>query len=310
LKESGLVQERREGGFTYYSTSSSSTWGRASALPTAAPPPDGLEPVWRALSAQFAASAADPVLRADDARLQEVLRLRKESFATHGGAERQLVPGRSWPAWARALGLLLPPLDVADIGCGDGYLTVETARWARRVVAIDHSREVLARARTLADRRGAGNIAWKRGELEALPLEDASVDVALLSQALHHAGDPSRALAEAVRILRPGGRVLVLDLRRHAEEWVRDRLGDRVLGFADDELAALLADAGLRDVRVRVGARHEGDPFTVLIACGTKGSGSGGLRRPSPAARRSRAATRGAATPRGGQGAPLPKTDN
>ena len=150
------------------------------------------------------------------------------------------------------------------------YLTIETARWARRVVAIDRSREVLGRGRELAARRGVANITWKRGELESLPLEDVSVDLALLSQALHHVEDPPLALREAVRILRPGGRVLILDLRRHDQEWVRDRLGDRILGFDDDELAGMLKEAGLTDVRVRVGARLEGDPFTVLIAAGTK----------------------------------------
>jgi SAM-dependent methyltransferase len=257
LKESGLVQEQREGGFTYYRAASDGG-------------PRDHRAVWEALSEQFAASAGDPAVRADEARLKEVLRLRKESFATHGGTGRQLVPGRSWAAWSRALGLLLPPLDVADLGCGDGYLTIETARWARRVVAIDRSREVLGRGRELAGRRGVGNIIWKRGELQALPLDDASADVALLSQALHHVDDPSLAVREAVRILRPGGRILILDLRRHDQEWVRDRLGDRVLGFEDDELAAMLTDAGLGDVRVRVGARLDGDPFTVLIAAGTK----------------------------------------
>jgi SAM-dependent methyltransferase len=257
LKESGLVQEQRDGGFTYY---------RAAADEGAR----DHRAVWDALAEQFAASAADPAVRADEARLKEVLRLRKESFATHGGTDRQLVPGRSWAAWSRALGLLLPALDVADLGCGDGYLTIETARWARRVVAIDRSREVLGRGRELAVRRGVDNITWKRGELESLPLDDGSTDVALLSQALHHADDPPRALREAARILKPGGRILILDLRRHDQEWVRDRLGDRVLGFEDDELAGMLKDAGLTDVRVRVGARLDGDPFTVLIAAGTK----------------------------------------
>ena len=77
-----------------------------------------------------------PPVRADEARLQEVLRLRKENFDTHAGPDtrdaRQLVPGRSWAAWSRALGLLLPPLTVADLGCGEGYLTIEAARWASR----------------------------------------------------------------------------------------------------------------------------------------------------------------------------------
>jgi SAM-dependent methyltransferase len=268
LKENGLVHEQREGGFTYYSASGAGH--------------DGLEAIHAALAAQFAASAADAVVRADEARLKEVLRVRKESFATHGGADRQFVPGRSWAAWSRALGLLLPALDVADIGCGDGYLTIETARWARRVVAVDRSREVLARARELAARRGAGNIAWKRGELEALPLDDQSVDVALLSQALHHAERPEVAIAEAVRVLRPGGRVLVLDLRTHGESWVRERLADNVLGFDDRELASLLERGGLSDVRVRVGARLDGDPFTVLIACGTRVGGEPLQRQARP----------------------------
>jgi ArsR family transcriptional regulator len=92
----------------------------------------------------------------------------------------------------------------------------------------------------------------------------------MLSQALHHAQNPSRAVAEAARITTPGGRVLVLDLRAHQEEWVRAKLGDRRLGFDDDELARMLKAAGLIDVKVGVGARKAGDPFTVLIASGTK----------------------------------------
>src|SRR5207237_10219641 len=105
---------------------------------------------------RFGTSAAGKVGRADDARLQEVLRVRKENFETHGDA-RQLVPGRSWAAWARALGHLLPSLDVVDIGCGEGYLTLEAARWARTVVGIDRSDEVLERAKSLAQRRHITN---------------------------------------------------------------------------------------------------------------------------------------------------------
>jgi ArsR family transcriptional regulator len=140
------------------------------------------------------------------------------------------------------------------------------------VIAIDRSPEVLKRARALAARRRVSNVAWKRGELEKLPIADESVDVALFSQALHHAADPARALAEGVRILSPGGRVLVLDLREHDQAWVRERLGDRWLGFSREQLSALLAGAGLVDVRVSVGARRSGDPFTVLIASGVKPS--------------------------------------
>jgi len=256
LKDAGLVEEQREGGFAFYRVRP------AEAL-------NGLRATWELLQRQFAEAAGEPAHRADDSRLKEVLRLRKESFATHGGTERQLVPGRSWAAWARALALLLPPGIVADLGCGEGYLTIEAAQWARRVIAIDRSPDVLARARALAKRRDVRNITWKRGELEDLPLGDASVDLALLSQSLHHASDPARALAEARRILVPGGRVLVLDLRRHGETWVRERLDDQHLGFGDAELQGFMEESGLSDVRVRVGARLAGNPFTVLVACGT-----------------------------------------
>ena len=122
----------------------------------------------------------------------------------------------------------------------------------------------------MATRRRAKNIVWKRGELEKVPLSDASVDIAIASQALHHAKEPARALAEAWRILRPGGRVLILDLRQHDETWVQDKLGDEWLGFTPDGLASLLTNAGFADATVRVGARRTGDPFAVLIASGTK----------------------------------------
>src|SRR4029450_13442619 len=115
--------------------------------------------------------------------------------------------------------LLLPVMDVADLGCGEGYLSLEAAQWARKVIAVDRSTDVLARAKSLATRRHIRNITWRRGELERLPIEDASVDVALLSQALHPAGEPARAVGEALRILRDDGRMLVLDLREHEESW-------------------------------------------------------------------------------------------
>jgi SAM-dependent methyltransferase len=262
LKEAGLVIEQREGGYAYFRLA-----------PSIADGSDGHAPLASLLVSEFGAASRTEIGKADESRLAEVRRLRKENFDADGGPdtnERQLVPGRSWAAWARALGHLLPPLRVADLGCGEGYLTIEASRWAAQVVAVDRSEAVLKRARALATRRRVRNVIWKRGELERLPLRDDSVDVALLSQALHHAKNPARALSEAARIVTPGGRVLVLDLREHEERWVRDRLGDRWTGFTDDELKGLLEGAGLRDVKVNVGARRIGDPFTVLIASGLK----------------------------------------
>jgi SAM-dependent methyltransferase len=258
LKEAGLVVEERGGGFSYYRLSPALLDG-------------GFGGLWPALQTQFTEAAHTPAVRGDEARLQEVIRLRKENFAVHGTDRAQFVPGRSWAAWSRALGLLLPPADVADIACGEGYLSVESAHWARSVVGIDRSSDVLKRAKELAHRRGVKNISWRRGDMEKLPLESASADVALLSQALHHAVNPPTAVVEAARILRPGGRVVVLDLRQHDQEWVRDRVGDRWLGFTDEQLEQFLTGAGLRGVTVRVGSRLPGDPFTVLIASGVKG---------------------------------------
>jgi ArsR family transcriptional regulator len=265
LKEAGLVEERRDSGFTFFRL--------AEALRSGA---NGFGPVWPLLRSQFTAAGATPEGRADAARLEEVRRVRKENFDEHGagGERKQIVPGRSWAAWARALGHLLPPLELADLGCGEGYLTIEAARFAKRVIAVDRSDAVLARAKAAVAKRKLRNVEWKRGEIERLPLADASVDVALLSQALHHAASPAAALAEAARIVRPGGRVLVLDLRRHDEPWVRERLGDKWLGFEDAELARLLAAAGLTDIKVTVGARRQRDPFTVLIASGCKAAGA------------------------------------
>lgn len=262
LKEAGLVAEAREGGFSFYRIAPAVREGS-----------NGVGPLWPLLDSQFATAVTTPAGRADDARLEEVRRLRKENFDAHAGpdtTERQLVPGRSWAAWARALGHLLPPLRVADLGCGEGYLTIETSRWASKVIAVDRSDAVLERARALAARRRVSNVTWKKGELEKLPIRDESVDVTLFSQALHHAEDPGQAIHEAARVLVPGGRLLLLDLREHDQAWVRERLGDRWLGFTDEQLASLLRDAGFHHIKVGVGARRTGDPFTVLVASATK----------------------------------------
>ena len=259
LKESDLVLEERDGAYSFYRLSPGVK--------------DGTGGLWPLLQSQFDAAEHSPLVKADESRLQEVLRLRRENFE-HTGPDtrdgRQLVPGRSWAAWSRALGLLLPPLDVADLGCGEGYLTVETARWAKHVTAIDRSTGVLARAKALAERKKLKNITWKKGELEKLPIETGAMDVALLSQALHHASEPSRALDEAARILKPGGRLLILDLRPHEESWVREKLGDRWFGFSDEQLSGLLTRAGFGDVRITLGARRTNDPFAVLLAVATK----------------------------------------
>jgi len=224
--------------------------------------PEALGRAWDLLRREIRALES----KGDDARLQEILRHRKEEF-TH---ERGLVPGKSWAAWARALGHLLPAVRVADLGCGEGYLALEAARWAKHVVAVDVSERALSGARALAEARSIRNLSFKRGEIEDLPLEDSSVDVALLSQALHHAKDPARAIREAARVLASGGTLLLLDLKSHKEEWVK-KLGDKWMGFDEDSLRNMMKDAGLRDLQFEIGASRRGDPFQVIVASGRKG---------------------------------------
>ena len=261
LRDAGLVTEERVGGFTFLH---------------AKPDEEDLRlgPVWTLLRTRFEDARHGAVVRGDETRLREVLRRRRENAETHGGSNgagaRQLVPGRSWAAWSRGLGLLLPSLTVADLGCGDGYLTLEVARWARRVVAVDHSSRVLNRARALAARHQVSNVEWRQGEIETLPLDTGAADLALLSQALHHARDPLQAMREAARVVVDRGRVLVLDLHAHDEHWTRERLGDQWLGFSTERLTTLMADAGLVDLCVRPASDAGDDPFAVLTAVGTK----------------------------------------
>ena len=260
LRDAGLVTEEREGGFTFLRATPDADDRR-------------LGPVWALLRTRFDDAHQNAVVRGDESRLREVLRLRRENAETHGGATgaRQLVPGRSWAAWSRGLGLLLPPLTVADLGCGEGYLTLEVARWAGRVIAVDRSARVLDRARALAARLQVENVEWRQGEIEQLPLDDGAVDVALLSQALHHALDPRLALTEATRVAADGGRVLLLDLRAHTEAWTKARLGDRWLGFSPEAVTEMMGQAGLVDLVVRPATDDTGDdPFGVLTAVGVK----------------------------------------
>lgn len=253
LKDAGLVSEEREGGFAYYRLRD---------------PDAATSPLWTVLTTEFAAGADDRAAAADTVRMQEVLRHRREEFDP-GADPRQIVPGRSWAAWARALGYLLPAIDVADVGCGEGSLALEIAQWARHVTGIDRSDDVLERAKALSERRQVPNVTWRKGDLTRMPLRDESIDLAVFSQSLRYATDPERALAETSRVLRPGGRVLILDLKKHDQAWVQSRFGDPRAGFAPGELEGFLQGAGFRAVHLSTGSRQPGNPFVVLIASGT-----------------------------------------
>ena len=121
-----------------------------------------------------------------------------------------------------------------------------------------------------AKKNGLKNLEFRLGDLQNPPIQPGSVDLAILSQALHHAEDPAKALAGAFRVLRPGGSVMVLDLLKHNFKQARELYGDRWQGFDDETLSSWLTDAGLVTPRVQVGARGAGDPFVVLVACATR----------------------------------------
>lgn len=249
LRRAGLVGEERDGTFAFYRLTGNG------------------DPVWPAVATELANVEDD---EGDLARLAEVMRRRVERGSRPGGI---LEPGRSWPAWARALGHLLPPLRVADLGCGDGALTAEIARWARSVVAVDRDAARLTQARKRLGSQGLGHVRFLCEDFTNLSLKSASVDLAVLSQALHHTDDPLAALRQAGRILVPGGRLLLLDLAPHREDWVRDKLGHVHLGFKPEELRACLRRAGFIRIAFEDLPRGPGDPFRILVVTALKGKG-------------------------------------
>jgi len=246
LKGLGLLREERQAGFSYHSL--------------AVGPEDTRWPLIR-----LAREAEDAT--GDLARLRDLLRQREDRQALN---ERLLEPGQSWYLWAGALASLLPALDVADFGCGTGTLSVSIARWASRVWAIDQSAEALAQARERATREGRTNITFLREDLHRLSLPPAERDLVVISQSLHHMESPPAVLAEAARILKPGGKLVVLELMPHDERWVRERLGHRHLGFAPETLEASLREVGFGSLSRETHARDGASPFRVFLLTGVK----------------------------------------
>lgn len=246
LKGLGLLREERQAGFSYHSL--------------AVGPEDARWPLIR-----LAREAADET--GDLARLQDLLRLREDRQALN---ERLLEPGQSWFLWAGALASLLPPLDVADFGCGTGVLSVAISRWASRVWAIDQSEAALEQARERAAREGRANITFLREDLHRLSLPAGERDLVVISQSLHHVESPGAVLAEAARLLKPGGKVVVLELMPHDERWVLERLGHRHLGFSPETLENSLREVGFEALTRETHAREGASPFRVFLLTGVK----------------------------------------
>jgi len=236
----------------------------------------GSGPAAQAYAEMAAAIGATPEARADADALKQVVAARAGEARAYfdriaEAIEHEYLPGRTWEGLAKAAIRLLPRARVADLGIGGGELTLLLCTASEKVIGVDASRAMLERVRAKAKRAGVSNLELRHGEIESLPLADGEVDLAILSQALHHAEQPQRALAEAHRALAPGGRLLVLDLLKHKARWTREKFQDRWPGFQEAELSSALAEAGFRDVDVSIVSRERQPPyFQTLMAVATK----------------------------------------
>jgi ArsR family transcriptional regulator len=144
-------------------------------------------------------------------------------------------------------GLLDPAWVVGDLGCGTGHVTESLAPFVSRVVAVDGSEAMLVEARRCL--AGRDNVDLRHGELEALPIEDAALDAAVLALVLHHVPDPGRVLREVSRTVRPGGRVLVVDMLPHDRADLAATMGHVWLGFSEEAIGRHLGDSGFEETR-------------------------------------------------------------
>jgi ubiquinone/menaquinone biosynthesis C-methylase UbiE/biotin operon repressor len=260
LKRAGVVEDRRAGKNVYYGASENGEGSR------------------RARVAELSRTLARelPETSRDRTSLKLVLRKRQDKAREYfdelaGKFGRRYCPGRSWQALAHALITLLPRLTVADLGAGEGTLSQLLAKNARKVIAIDNSPKMVEFGSKLAKKHGFKNLQYRLGDIEDPPIAKNSIDLAILSQALHHAIHPQRAIAAAHQILKRGGRLAILDLLSHRFERARDLYADHWLGFSEVELHQFLEKAGFREIEVSVVAREKQSPhFQTVFGTGVK----------------------------------------
>jgi len=262
LKNAGLVEDRRTGKNSLYRMS----------------PADGGNPAGNGVLERLldAAKAEIGEAETDQAAMRLALKKRQDKMrsffdAVAGRLGRDYVPGRSWKSLAEALLSLLPPMAIADLGAGEGAFSLLLAQRASKVIAVDTSEKMLDVGREQALRVGVANIEFRIGDMEEVPIEDASVDLVFFSQSLHHALHPERAVQEAWRILRPGGRVVILDLLKHRFEEARELYADEWLGFSETEMDGMLSKGRFVDLQISVVHKEPETPqFQTLLAVGHK----------------------------------------
>ncbi len=275
----GWLSSRKDGTSRLYSVS-------ADALDVAA------KRLWPILRDQLSSL---PAAGHDARRLSEVLARRRERsqefFATAAGQwdrVREELFGAVFHLSA-LVPLVSPEAVVGDLGCGTGQMAATLAPWVTRVIAVDGSADMLAAARERLS--SLKNVTVKRGNLEALPVTDGELDIAMLSLVLHHVPDPGHALLEVARAVKPGGRVLVVDMLPHDRAEYRQGMGHVWLGFAGKHVTRLLQTAGFEDVRVGplpVDRAAKGPALFVAVATRQRGSDvvNNGTARRGAAARR------------------------
>ena len=260
LKRAGVVADRRVGKNVYYGTNQD---GRNAQR-------ERVAEITRLLARELPESSRDRT------SLKLVLQKRQDKARKYfdelaGKFGRGYVPGRSWQALAHTLITLLPPLTVADLGAGEGTLSQLLAKRARKVIAIDNSPKMVEFGSTLAKKHGFKNLEYRLGDIEDPPIRKGTVDLAILSQALHHAIHPERAIRAGHRILKPGGRLVILDLLSHRFEKARELYADHWLGFSEAHLHEFLEKNSFRDIDVRVVSREKQNPhFQTVFASGVK----------------------------------------
>ena len=259
LRQAGFVVDRRDGKRAYYSLR------------------PGLDPRQLTLLRTACETISEQPESADDRlNLDRILARRRRQSEEYfnlvaGRLGKNYCPGRSWEAIGHLALRLVPAIVIADLGAGEGMISQLLARRAAQVWCVDNSQRMVEVGTELARKNGLENLRYLLGDIETVPLGDASVDLAILSQALHHAEHPQRAVEEAFRILKPGGQLIVLDLKAHDFEKARELYADRWLGFKESALHGFLKKAGFVQVDVAAVAHETEAPhFETLLAAGLK----------------------------------------
>jgi ubiquinone/menaquinone biosynthesis C-methylase UbiE/DNA-binding transcriptional ArsR family regulator len=259
LQDAGLLQSRREGKRTFY---------RLNQLA------DEHDREFIQLATRGAKEMAE--YPADQVNLKRIVARRQQQAQLYfnqiaGRFDRSYGPGRSWQAFGHLLLRVMPPLTVADLGAGEGLLSELLARRAKKVIAVDNSEKIVAFGASKAKKNGLKNLEFRLGDLEAPPIDKQSVDLVILSQALHHAETPAQAIAAAHNILKTGGQIMILDLLKHNFEQATALYGDRWLGFSQGDLHRWLEAAGFKKIEISVVAREEQPPhFQTILAAAEK----------------------------------------